>query len=180
MPLHDRVASYVNGWRFLFTVVSSISFVILLLQGEFFQLAIAIPLAFMIYHLGFFAMLHWLLYSTPPEVIIEEIKNQKIININERLSSGTLEPGEELDDLLKDAGLRALTQVCTFGPVIGKYNDLEFFEWIGAKEGYDGEIKKYNYIGKCETDSAGNLKTPSAENFYILYDDILYEHIPQN
>ena len=40
MPLHDRVASYVNGWRFLFTVVSSISFVILLLQGEFFQLAL--------------------------------------------------------------------------------------------------------------------------------------------
>ena len=178
-PLEERVASYVNGWRFVFSVICSFSFGWILLSWDFFSLVIAIPLAFLIYHSGFWAILHWLIFTSPPEMIMEEIQNQKITEINERLNSGDLEPGAELDQLLKEAGLKALTTVCEYGPVLGKLEGFDFFEWIAAKEGQDGEIKKFNFVGKCETDGGGNFKTPSSTNFYIVYDNILYEHIPQ-
>jgi hypothetical protein len=113
--------------------------------------------------------------SMNPDDLISALQAKKINDINSRLSSGDLKPGKELDDLMRASGLRPMAVIVQKGPIIGRFADSDMHEWIEATEGHDGELSRYELIGKAEFAENGAVVTPSMYHLYVVLEGILYE-----
>lgn len=178
MKLDERVSLAIDSW---FTVVCITAFLAVgscLFSGEWVAGLVVTPILIVVlYYFGIFAIGKYILYTTNPNEFIEEIQSERIKAINEGLENGSIEAGSpELERLMKEAGLRPLSVLESFGPVFGRHWDAELYEYIDAKQGSAGETKRYTYVAKAQFDHDGTVVTPD-ENLYIVVDGHLYEHV---
>lgn len=110
---------------------------------------------------------------------LELLKGSRIQEINRRLDAGELEADTpELEAEMIAAGLKPLAVVVEHGPVLGKQFDVQFYDYVMAREGINGEVHRYDYIGPTHFDEDGTItNVPSNENLYISIDGNLYEHV---
>ena len=125
------------------------------------------------YHVSLRLIGKVLAYTLPRQALLEDLQLRRINELNRRIAEG-LEPGEEMDKLVEEAGLEPLHIPVAYGPVFGKYKDAELFEWIDAKRGMTGETHRYVYEGIAEVDENNYLIIPNDEKQYMSLDGILY------
>lgn len=175
--LDEIVEKTVDSYRVVFAVTSVVAVVLTIAQQNWIGLLVLGPLLAVVYFLGLHVV-GWVLGElVDRSLIIKDIQHRRILEINKRLEDGTLEAGsEELEKMMKHAGLRPLSIITVHGPVFGKHADTDLHEWVDAKEGSEGEVLRYAYVGQAEFDQDGTVNTPSEENDYIVLNGYLYEH----
>jgi hypothetical protein len=133
-----------------------------------------------LYYLGLFVLGHTLAAVLPKTYLIEELRTQRIKEINKRLDEGSLEAGsEELETLMTKAGLEPLHVIVDRGPVFGRQFDAEMYEWLDAKKGREGDLLRYVFVGQAQFDHDGCVETPNNEGVFLVLDGFLYEHTPE-
>lgn len=179
MSLEDRVGRTLANWRWTLVFTSAFSIGSCLYEGDLFAAAISLVFAAVIYWIGLWLIVQYFTFTMKPGELIMELQGNKVREINERLADGTLEAGsEELEKLMKIAGLQPLTVMETFGPVIGRLGETEIYEWIEAKKGSGNETKRYTFVSTAEFDTDGTVVVKDQKRLYIVIDGCLYEHVP--
>jgi hypothetical protein len=170
----------VETYRKVFLVAGVIGVGSCLIEGDIWAALIAAVLISIMYYIGLYILGFILAKVLPPRYLIEELRTQRINDINRRLDEGTLEAGsEELETLMTKAGLEPLHVISGYGPVFGRQFDAEMYEWLDAKKGREGDLLRYVYVGQAQFDSDGCVETPNDEGVFLVLDGFLYEHTPE-
>jgi len=149
-------------------------------QGQFVAALVALVIFGATYHLGLIVLGHLLARWLPEEVLMQDLQSRRIAEINSRLQDGSLEAGsEELETMMKHAGLEPLSVVGARGPVFGKQFDAELYEWIEAKKGREGEVLRYTYIGEAQFDEDGCVQATDDSGEFIVLDGFMYRAEPK-
>jgi hypothetical protein len=163
---------------FIFAAVLAIGSCIY--DGLYWAALISAGVLSVLYYLGLFVVGHALAAILPKTYLIEELRTQRIKDINRRLDEGTLEAGsEELETLMTKAGLEPLHVITGYGPVFGKQFDALMYEWLDARKGREGDLLRYTFVGQAQFDSDGCVETPNETGIFLVLDGFLYEHQPE-
>lgn len=176
------VSKTMDTYRRLYAIFSIGAIVYMLMNASF-------PMAFMTacgcwagFYIGVFMIAHTLPYFIPRHLLLEEGRAAMIRDINAKLESGELnENSDELHDLMAKAGLQPLSRIVEYGPVIGRWQDTNLYEYVFAMVGKDGPKMKYMYIGAASYQDEENqvLDTPHEDRLYLVLDGSMYEHTPE-
>jgi hypothetical protein len=170
----------VDTYRKVFLVVGVVGVGSCLIEEEYLSAMIAAVLISVSYYIGLYILGYVLAAILPKRYLIEELRTQRINDINRRLDEGTLEAGsEELETLMTKAGLEPLHVIVDRGPIFGRQFDAEMYEWLDAKKGREGTLLRYVFVGQARFDSDGCVETPNNTGVFLVLDGFLYEHTPE-
>lgn len=179
--LDQAVQSAVETYRKTFFLALVLTALMCVVQGQFVAALVVLMIFGATYHLGLLAVGYLLSRFLPKEVLMNDLQSRRIAEINERLQNGTLEAGsEELETMMKLAGLEPLSVVQARGPVFGKQFDAELYEWIEAKKGREGEVLRYTYVGEAHFDEDGCAQATDDSGEFIVLDGFMYRAEPKN
>jgi hypothetical protein len=182
--IEKRVSHLLDAWRIIAAIVIGIASYFYLGEVGLGTAAMALVLLLAVYHLGVWLIGLYLLQTISDEEaeeILHNIQMDMVDEIRAGINDGSLKPGPQLNQLMKEAGLGAPSVITGFGPVFGKLDDTDLYDFIIAKEG-DNEPRTFMYLGKVQQHADGSYIMPSNEsddtNFYVIFKGILYEHVP--
>lgn len=170
------VESYRKVFAFLAVIGIGSSFV----YGDLsWAVLVACSLA-VLYYVGLIALGYGMSFVLPKSVLQQELRTKRINEINRRLDEGSLEAGsEELEEMMKNAGLEPLHVITGYGQIFGKQFDANLYEWVEAKKGRLGDIVRHDFVGPASFDADGCIETPNDEGVFLVLDGFLYEHTPE-
>lgn len=181
LSIEKRASHLLEAWRIIACLATVVTSYFYFAEVGLGTAVGALVLILVLYRLGIWLIGLYLLRTMSDEEseeILHNLQLDMIKEINAGLNDGSIKPGDQLNQLMKEAGLRAPSKITEFGPVFGKLDDTDLHEFIIAKEG-DDEPRTFKYIGKVQQKSDGSYIVPTDEkNFYIIFNDILYEHVP--
>ena len=174
--LDEVVLKVVETYRSVFLVTSIVAFVLTVLQQNWIGLIVLGPLLAISYFVGLY-LVGWLLSKMiDPSVMLEELRAKRIAEINRKLDAGELQAeSPELEAEMVKAGLKPLNIIVQRGPVFGKQFGAELLEWVDAKEGLNGQVNRYVYVGQAQFEPDGTVITPNDESLFLVLDGVLYE-----
>lgn len=147
------------AWTFHAAIVGALLFV--LLDGWW--LAIIPVYLSLTYQLGILMVANHLVKNPPMELLEEDTTSEAMAKFNElnrRFEAGEVEPGPELYKELAEAGL-ALAVVEETGPVVGRYQDHDIFEWVEMYDATSGKKERFDFHEVAALDVDG---TPTYEH----------------
>lgn len=172
--LESIVSRAVDSYRKVFLVSSLVSCIMTILSVGWVWLALLIPMLVLSYFAGLFLVAEVLSRIIPRSIVLDDYKEDLIAEINSKLDSGELQAGsDELNEAMKNAGLKPLAVIHEKGPVFGRQFDRDLYEYVDAVE--DGKIRRYTYVSQATLDKNGVVQVPSNSNFLVL-DGSLYEY----
>lgn len=178
MELEAIVIKALNRFHIVFGLISLVLAYFVGSEYGFIGLASLAPVLFLSYHFGTFIIGFTLARVLDAEFIHSSLRDRKISAINDKLQSGEIQQGAELDAAMIDAGMRPMSTIVEYGAVIGVLGDTTLYEHIDATEGTGGELRRFVYAGQAEFDKHdGSVLTASSINHYIVLNGILYEHV---
>lgn len=175
--LKSRVSNAVDGYRlayFAFAIFISIAFSSSVsMVGAVFLGA----LLYVGYLIGLSFLVQYLSATIPPEIIAADFYDARINEINKRLEDGSLtEDSEELEAMMKAAGLRPLTLLVAKGPQIGIQEDCPIYDWVETKEGLKGEVHRFTFVCKADLGEDNVIRyEPRPGKAYSIVEGMLYE-----
>ena len=174
--LDEVVSKVVETYRSVFLVTSIIAFVLTVFQQNWLGLLVLGPILAVSYFLGLH-FVGWLLSKIiDPSVMVEELRARRIAEINRKLDAGELQAeSPELEAEMVKAGLKPLNIIVARGPVFGKQFGADLLEWVDAKEGLNGQVNRYVYVGQAEFEPDGTVITPNDDSLFLVLDGVLYE-----
>lgn len=108
-----------------------------------------------------------------------KIHSDKVDVLNKWLADKK-EMNEEFEALVQDAGFGMLHPIESIGPFFGKIGADNLCDWIEARDGLKGEIKRYTYVGVANFGKDGVLIIPDDKDVdgqFIVYCGGLYGHV---
>lgn len=174
--IDEVVSKVVETYRSVFLITAVVAIGLTIFQQNWIGLIALGPLLLITYFVGLHVV-GWLLSKLiHPSWLAEELRNKRIAEINRKLDAGELQAeSPELEAEMVKAGLKPLNIIVEKGPVFGRQFDVDLHEWIDAKEGLNGSINRYSYIGQAKFEPDGTVITPNDDSLFLVLDGVLYE-----
>lgn len=174
-PLRQRIDMVVDTWRLVAIAVGVLFATLFFTIGGLMAAALSAIITFISYRIGLMVIASWFTRIITDDEIKEAIRADALNEIMARQANGTLEPHDpETLELLTQAGLRPAPEIIEYGPVFGRYGEVELYDWVKAKDEHD-IVFVYNYAGIANVTADGLLILPDETKNYLCTDGILYE-----